>query len=144
MYIFYSKLITAFISFILFIFNLFIFYPILSAKNLIFPYCLNPFDIVSEYPNAWNIIKNTYYFCSYACIFIIINSLISFKTIKSKKNNRIKKNNNIPPDNLKILVGYNSLNKEKIYIPEKGLYQNILITGTIGSRKNKFSNVSIP
>lgn len=144
MYIFYSKLITVFISFILFIFNLFIFYPILSAKNLIFPYCLNPFDIVSKYPNAWNIIKNIYYFSSYSCIFILINSLVSFKNIKRKKNVITKKNNIIPQDNLKILIGYNSLNNEKIYIPEKGLYQNILITGTIGSRKNKFSNVSIP
>ena len=35
---------------------------------------------------------------------------------------------------LKILIGKNN-NNEKVFIPEKGLYQNILITGTIGTGK---------
>jgi len=42
-----------------------------------------------------------------------------------------------------LLVGINSDNQKQVFIPERGLYQNVLVTGTIGSRKNKFSNVSI-
>ena len=34
-------------------------------------------------------------------------------------------------------------NQKQIFIPEKGLYQNILVTGTIGSRKNECCNVSV-
>ncbi|MBR3199451.1 MAG: type IV secretion system DNA-binding domain-containing protein [Bacilli bacterium] len=37
-------------------------------------------------------------------------------------------------NNLKITIGYNDYG-EKISVPEKGLYQNFLITGTIGSGK---------
>ena len=36
---------------------------------------------------------------------------------------------------LNLLIGYDFNSKEKIYIPESGLYQNFLITGTIGSGK---------
>ena len=36
---------------------------------------------------------------------------------------------------LQLLVGYDSESKSSIYIPESGLYQNFLITGTIGSGK---------
>ena len=36
---------------------------------------------------------------------------------------------------LSLLVGYDINTKQKIYIPESGLYQNFLITGTIGSGK---------
>lgn len=45
-------------------------------------------------------------------------------------------------DTIKLLIGTNSESKENIFITEKGLYQNILVTGTIGSRQNKFCNVS--
>ena len=36
---------------------------------------------------------------------------------------------------LNILIGYNQNTKQDVYIPESGLYQNFLITGTIGSGK---------
>ena len=42
--------------------------------------------------------------------------------------------NRFKQDTLCLLIGEN-LSHEKIYIPEKGLYQNFLITGTIGSGK---------
>ena len=50
--------------------------------------------------------------------------------IKKKKKSLIQ--NHAPT--FGILVGIDD-NDNKIYIPEKGLYQNILITGTIGSGK---------
>ena len=36
---------------------------------------------------------------------------------------------------LQLLVGFDKTTKSNIYIPENGLYQNFLITGTIGSGK---------
>ena len=58
--------------------------------------------------------------------------------IKSERNKSKNEKNNIKNNfnfnNLNLLIGEN-LNKNKIYIPESGLYQNFLITGTIGSGK---------
>ena len=50
---------------------------------------------------------------------------------KSKKDNL---ENNVPKNTLQLLIG-ESLSHKKVYIPESGLYQNFLITGTIGSGK---------
>ena len=50
-----------------------------------------------------------------------------------KKNNNLEKNI-INKNNLQLLIGLNSENNS-VFISEKGLYQNILVTGTIGSGK---------
>ena len=42
---------------------------------------------------------------------------------------------NCKKSELNLLIGYEINTKRKIYIPESGLYQNFLITGTIGSGK---------
>ena len=54
-----------------------------------------------------------------------------------KKSNQLVKNTNQPEnlEGLNLLIGYDSKTKEDIYLPESGLFQNILITGTIGSGK---------
>ena len=89
----------------------------------------------------WHYIKIIFiisYFISNIVISNIIysrflNKFNFFKTSQNKiKNNKINnfKNNN----QLNLLVGKNN-NDEKIIIPELGLFQNILITGTIGSGK---------
>ena len=57
-------------------------------------------------------------------------SRLQYKEEKSK-NTELKQNNR----ELSLLVGYDINTKQKIYIPESGLYQNFLITGTIGSGK---------
>jgi len=44
-------------------------------------------------------------------------------------------NTSIPSDVLYLYIGNSCTNGEKVYISEQGLYQNILITGTIGSGK---------
>ena len=75
----------------------------------------------------------------------MLSNLIISSTVLSKltfinlsNNNKIKKNSKTnaykSSNNLNLLVGKDS-NNEYIYIPEKGLYQNILITGTIGTGK---------
>lgn len=144
---FLSKILIIFFLSLFFTFLILLFFkPILSAKSLIFPYSIHPFDIVCNYPKPWFYIK-IFYCCSlFFTIFLTLNSismLFNFKK-KTKKENFSENYNLIDKNKLNLLVGINSENKSPVFIPEKGLYQNILVTGTIGSRQNKFSIISIP
>lgn len=135
MQFFYSKFLIIIISFLLFFTNILIFYPILNSSDLFFPYALHKFNIAKEYPIVWKSIKISYYISSYISILIIVNLLFSFKKRvffkHSKKKRAVQKNEE---SGLCLFVGNNISTQEKVYIPEKSLYQNILITGTIGSR----------
>lgn len=114
------------------IFN--IFKPIFYAKNLIFPYAINPFDIVTVYPETWTSLKHFYiwsFTISYLIIFIKISRLFRINNLKNIAHKNTNKN--INENDISLLVGYN--NNQPIFITEKGLYQNILITGTIGTGK---------
>ncbi len=53
------------------------------------------------------------------------------KSILSTKQKNMKNDCN----KLQLLIGFDETSKTNIYIPESGLYQNFLITGTIGSGK---------
>lgn len=61
--------------------------------------------------------------------------------IKSHKNNSDTKDKQLSHNPkktknlLNLLIGLDTKSNSKIYIPESGLYQNFLITGTIGSGK---------
>ncbi len=137
---FFILLFSIFISVII----LTIFEPILNADTLIFPYSLHPFDIAKNYPQIWYNTKVIFRINLFISDFLILNSISTFlkfnKHLKVKKKNKVISVENISSFNL--LIGINSDTQEKIFIPEKGLYQNILVTGTIGSRKDKFCNVS--
>ena len=77
-----------------------------------------------------------YIFVNYLLIYILINN--SKKYFNSKENNNIFIKNNITKKNTKkisLLIGKEINSKKNIIIPEKGLYQNFLITGTIGTGK---------
>ena len=141
----FRKILILFLLSIFFTFLILLFFlPILTAKNLIFPYSINPFDIATEYPKAWFYMKMFYCFSSFITVFLTLNSISMF--FKFKKKPKKKENSDedlINKNNLNLLVCINSDNQKQIFIPEKGLYQNILVTGTIGSRENKFCNVSI-
>ncbi len=74
---------------------------------------------------------------------VLKNKKIKIKKSKIKSNKKKKenikkndlKNNNIDQEeNLKILLGFDKCNNP-LYLNEKGLFQNILITGSIGSGK---------
>ena len=129
------KVITYIISFpfaIIFIFS--IFSPIFNAKSLIFPYAINPFDIISVYPDTWILLKKFYlisYFISYFIFFNKISNMLysKYSNVKSKKKLLLPKNSS----EISLLIGIS--NNIPIFISEKGLYQNILITGTIGTGK---------
>ena len=134
--------IVLFISLFLFLIIINIFNPIFNAKELIFPYSVTKFDIISKYPKAWFYIKLFYLITCFFNLFLFVNSIFKYILIKSSK---IKKKNqnkiNIDFGNFNLLLGFDS-NNNKVYIPEKGLYQNILVTGTIGSRQNCFLFIS--
>lgn len=112
-----------------------IFKPIITANHLIFPYAIHPFDIVSVYPNTWILLKKVYFLTFLFSYFILFNkifNLISLKIPKiSKKIQYLEKSKT--SNELSLLVGF--CGQTPIFINEKGLYQNILITGTIGTGK---------
>ena len=127
-----------------------IFYPIYTATEVIIPYGIHPFDICSKNPDLWKIIKTTYIFTSSISLFLIghfiytriilniFNKIKFFKSNFQKTFNKPKENYKINSKNsqksLNLKVGKDE-NNNVIFIPESGLYQNFLITGTIGSGK---------
>lgn len=114
----------------------FIFLPILTADHLIFPYALNPFDICEKYPDTWYLIKILYFVCfvlSYLIVYIFMVSSIQ-KYKRYKQDIKPIEDEIIDTSGLSLKIGQ-TLNGSVKYIYEKGLYQNIFITGTIGSGK---------
>ena len=120
----FSILISSLIMFILF-------FKIFFAKSLIFPFALYPFDICVEYPKVWRLIKISYIISFYIVAFIFTR-IIYFR-IPQKNEKNVEEENNIE-EKFKILIGKDN-EENNVYIEEKGLYQNILVTGTIGSGK---------
>ena len=117
------------------IFAISIFYPLYFSNNIFFKYSVHIFNICTNFPKLWKLIKvlfivfyvfSNYFIFNY--IYILINS--SSKKIKNRSIN----NQDFINVDLKLLVGIDK-NENYIYIPQKGLYQNILITGTTGSGK---------
>lgn len=123
------------------------FYPIYVADELIIPYGVTPFDICEKYPIFWKYIKIIFILCYLISNVIFSNFIYNrfFSKFNFQKNNisknTINKDKNFD-NNLNLLIGEN-INKQKIYIPKSGLFQNILITRNNRIRQNKFSNVSI-
>ena len=128
-----------------------IFRPIYVASEVIIPYGIHPFDICTKNPELWEIIKITYVFTSSISFFLIghfVYTRIILKLIqilkkiaqnsKEKNDQTTIPNQNIKSNNFKkslnLKVGKDE-NNNIVYIPESGLYQNFLITGTIGSGK---------
>ena len=112
-----------------------VFMPIFYAKSLIFPYAIHPFDICKVYPKIWLLIKRLY-----IITFIISYSILLIKILKKFKSKYVENNNTSVIEDyelnneINLVVGTNTKN-EYVKISEKGLYQNIFITGTIGSGK---------
>lgn len=137
-FIFYifRLILAVFLSYLLYFLLLQFFSPIFEATSLIFPYAVHPFDICSKSPTAWFYIKLTFKITLFSNLLSLISSILSyvFQTkikLKHKKFKFIKKKNK----NLCLYVGNDFKNNTPIFINESGLYQNILVTGTIGSGK---------
>ena len=125
----------SFFSFILLNIGIIIFFPIYITKHLIFPYSIHPFDLCIEKNNLWIIFKILFFFF-YLISSIIISNLVFTLKISNKKitKNTNKITNSLVNSDLNLLIGYTE-NNIPIYLCEKSLYQNILITGTIGTGK---------
>lgn len=121
-----------FVAITCFLITIFCFSPILNATELIIPYSLSPFDICSRFPVGWSYLKKIYLILTILSSTILANSLyvLIFRNISFVKKNSL----NVSSDNLSLFIGNDSDNFPVI-LPEKSLYQNILITGTTGSGK---------
>ena len=109
------------------------FSPIYYSENIIITYAVHPFNICESQPILWNIIKVSsifFYLFSIFILFFFISKKIFYKKIKNNEENK----NRIFPYDFSLLIGLDS-NNNFVKIPEKSLYQNILITGTIGTGK---------
>ena len=84
-----------------------------------------------------------YFYTNFILIYILIGKLENLKNLFNyQKNNNIisknKKNNNYSSKNknqINLLIGKEFNSHKNIIISESGLYQNFLITGTIGTGK---------
>lgn len=116
-----------------------IFSPIFYSNIIYIDYGMSPYDICSAQPDLWKYIK-LLFIISFILSSIILSNLIFnlfFIKLLNKiniKNKLIKFNSSTPSNKLNLYIGKNDKDN-KIFISEKGLYQNILITGTIGSGK---------
>ena len=115
-----------------FLVMLYFFTPIFHAQSLFLPFSLHPFDIIQRYPDAWNHFKQLYLLVYFLSTMIYSNAIYSFFFRKQKPSLA----HTIPPskNSLSLLVG-TTLDLTPIYLSESSLYQNILITGTIGTGK---------
>jgi len=131
-----SRLLFLSVSFCICNILIFLFFEqIFNSNYILIDFALHPFNICEKYPDLWSFIKTTYVI-SFNLSFLIISNLIySLIFSKEKKENNNLITNNLGTDSeLSLLAGTDS-NNNLVYINEKGLYQNILITGTIGSGK---------
>ena len=128
-----------------------VFKPIYTANELIISYGIHPFDICSKNPQLWKYIKATFIFTSIFSNFLIgyfiynrflFNLYSLLKNLKSNTNSKKQSNltvtnhsKNFQKNSLSLKIGQELYSNKIIYIPENGLYQNFLITGTIGSGK---------
>lgn len=112
------------------------FFPIFKAEEIIISYGLRPFDICYDNLILWNYIKISFIIFYIFSNYIILNSII-LRLKLFEKHSLIQS----PPlkqeatSSLQLLIGKDISSNKKIYIPESGLYQNFLITGTIGTGK---------
>ena len=128
---------TFFCTFLSFIIMFLTFKEIFFSDVIIFEYAVHPFNICDKQPLLWNIIKFLFIFDYLFSNFIIFNSIFSNILPKKNVSKKYKKNNfclENNSDELNLSIGYDSSNN-LIKIPEKSLYQNIIITGAIGTGK---------
>lgn len=129
---FLLKIIFSILSSLIYTFLLILFLkPIFYSNSIIIDYGLVPFDICTKYPGLWKNFKSIYPILSLLASFVIFNSFYS-RAIKPLSL-KVKASREPPQEGLNLYIGKNEQNK--IYLPEKGLFQNMLITGTIGSGK---------
>lgn len=114
-----------------------LFSPFFLSESFVIPYAIYPFDICQTAPLAWKYLKIGYCTTYFYSCFLLSNSIYSkfFKGKISIKRKTIK----IDTSGINLYLGKNSLDNSPVYLTEKGLYQNMLVTGTIGTGKTSSS-----
>lgn len=121
--------------FIIIIFNLIIFNPLFKTQTFTYNLFNNQYTIENW---LWNNIKFFYIFIVSFSWSVLLYNLFKYYPLDTSNitTNTTAISNCIKNENkLSLFIGVNKDNGEQIIIPEKGLYQNILITGTIGTGK---------
>ena len=111
------------------------FKSIFIAKEVIIEFGLRPFDICQENMDLWEFIKKTYILSLISTSLIINNYIYSILVKMKARTFKTKVKNKRSNKDISLLIGFNNQSKRDVYIPERGLYQNFLITGTIGTGK---------
>lgn len=117
--------------FVVVLFNYFSFHSLLNCEDLHYTFLFKEFYFN---PWIWETIKKSYFIVvifSWILISINLYNKLSFKSQDSKCSSQSTDNSS----NLSLNVGIDQTKLLPVVIPEKGLYQNILITGTIGTGK---------
>ena len=128
----YKKVINCFgISTVILIFKISISYKFLISNVLFINLFNKTIDIVNILSNYYIYFKILYYTLFFFFIFCQIYKLYSWFNSHSEINN----NKLLNKKELSLSVYIGEYNEENVFIKEKGLYQNILITGSIGSGK---------
>ena len=124
-----------------------LFRPLYTSTEVIVSLSIHPFDICQKNLNAWNSLKTSFWFLHIFSNIILFNLLdsklnsflnkIKNKNINTKNYFKNKEKNNYIKNNQKInlLIGKDINSNKNIILSESGLYQNFLITGTIGTGK---------
>ena len=124
-----------------------LFHPLYISSEIIISSVFISFDICQKNFSFWNFLKTSfwflYFYTNFILIYILIGKLENLKNLFNyQKNNNIisknKKNNNYSSKNknqINLLIGKEFNSHKNIIISESGLYQNFLITGTIGTGK---------
>lgn len=121
-----------FVPIILF-FIFFYFKEIFTSNYILIDFAIHPFNICENYIDLWNFIKISYIFFVTFSTVIIINLIYSFIFSKQIKKSDIS-SASLSHSELNLIIGKDK-NANEIILEENGLYQNILITGTIGTGK---------
>ena len=139
--LFLLRLVFCFLSTLLLVIPIFVlFYPIFTATSFIIPYAIYPFDICTSAPIAWKYIKIAYCISSFWSLWLLSNSIycLVFKDkiiFKDYLTSSISKK----ALGLNLYLGKNFKTNLPVYLNESSLYQNTLITGTIGTGKTSSS-----
>lgn len=138
-------------SFFLYIFFKDLFY----SNNIILDLDFKKIDFCNDFLLVWKKVKKLFIYSNILIIFLIYfyftyddryEILKEFKEllIQTKNNKRdIRKEiHTIKEEKMQFLIGFDE-NKEEVFIDEGGLFQNILITGSIGTGKTQSAMLPI-
>ena len=121
-------------TFFILIFSIILFKPILFTSPNLLVSNLKIFDFVIENSTLWHNCKMLYFITLLFNSFVISNIIYSKFLYKLFIFAPLVQTHTMDLTNINLLIG-NDSNGNPVYIPEKSLYQNILITGGIGTGK---------